>query len=77
MHIGHLRATVIGQAIRNLAETQGYNVIGLNHLGDWGVQFGKLAWAFMEWGKEYDFANKPFESLFAMYVRFHDEAEKD
>lgn len=77
MHVGHLRATVIGQAIRNLAETQGYKVIGLNHLGDWGVQFGKLAWAFKEWGAEYDFANKPFESLFAMYVRFHDEAEKN
>lgn len=77
MHIGHLRATVIGQAIRNLAETQGYKVIGLNHLGDWGVQFGKLAWAFMEWGHEYDFEGKPFESLFAIYVRFHDESEKD
>ncbi|MCB0364866.1 MAG: arginine--tRNA ligase [Bdellovibrionaceae bacterium] len=77
MSIGHLRATVIGQAIYNLAKTQGYKVIGLNHLGDWGVQFGKLAWAFQKWGNEYDFANKPFESLFQIYVRFHDEAEKD
>ena len=77
MHVGHLRATVIGQAIRNLAETQGYKVIGLNHLGDWGVQFGKLAWAYMEWGSEFDFKNKPFESLFSMYVRFHDEAENN
>lgn len=77
MHIGHLRATVIGQAIRNLAETQGYNVIGLNHLGDWGVQFGKLAWAYMEWGHEYDFESRPFQSLFEIYVRFHDEAEKN
>ena len=77
MHIGHLRASVIGQAIRNLAATQGYNVVGLNHLGDWGVQFGKLAWAYLNWGKDYDFKAKPFESLYAMYVRFHDEAEKD
>ena len=77
MHVGHLRATVIGQAIRNLAETQGYNVIGLNHLGDWGVQFGKLAWAYQEWGQEYDFAGKPFQSLYEIYVRFHDEAEKN
>jgi arginyl-tRNA synthetase len=77
MHVGHLRATVIGQAIRNLAETQGYTVIGLNHLGDWGVQFGKLAWAYMQWGGEYDFENKPFESLFEIYVRFHDAADKD
>jgi arginyl-tRNA synthetase len=77
MHIGHLRAIVIGQAIRNLAATQGFSVIGLNHLGDWGVQFGKLAWAYQQWASEYDFANKPFESLYQMYVRFHEEAEKN
>ncbi|MGE3973226.1 MAG: arginine--tRNA ligase [Bdellovibrionales bacterium] len=77
MSIGHLRATVIGQAIRNLAESQGYKVIGINHLGDWGVQFGKLAWAYTNWGKEYPFQEKPFESLFQLYVRFHEEAEKD
>ncbi len=77
MNVGHLRATVIGQALRNLAETQGYEVIGLNHLGDWGVQFGKLAWAFTEWQAEYDFKGQPFKSLFDMYVRFHDEAEND
>lgn len=77
MHIGHLRAAVIGQALVNLAKTQGYTVVGLNHLGDWGVQFGKLAWAFLKWGKEYPFEEKPFESLFAIYVRFHEEAAKD
>ncbi len=77
MHVGHLRATAIGQAIRNLSETQGYEVIGLNHLGDWGVQFGKLAWAFREWGSEYDFKGQPFKSLFDIYVRFHEEAEKN
>jgi arginyl-tRNA synthetase len=76
MHVGHLRATVIGQAIRNLAQSQGYEVIGLNHLGDWGVQFGKLAWAYRQWGHEYDFEGKAFPSLFAIYVRFHEEAEK-
>lgn len=77
MHIGHLRATVIGQAIVSLAKSQGYHVVGLNHLGDWGVQFGKLAWAYMNWGKEYPFDEKPFESLFNLYVRFHEEAEKN
>jgi arginyl-tRNA synthetase len=77
MHIGHLRASVIGQCIVNLARAQGYEVVGLNHLGDWGVQFGKLAWAYMHWGKEYPFKEKPFESLFKLYVRFHDEAEKN
>lgn len=77
MHIGHLRATVVGQAIRNIAETQGYEVIGLNHLGDWGVQFGKLAWAYQNWGSQFDFANNAFQSLFELYVKFHEEAEKD
>ena len=77
MHVGTLRATVIGQAIRNIAETQGYEVIGLNHLGDWGVQFGKLAWAYQKWGDQYDFKNAPFQSLFDLYVKFHDEAAKN
>jgi arginyl-tRNA synthetase len=77
MHVGHLRATVIGQAIRNLAQTQGYKVIGINHLGDWGVQFGKLAYAYQLWGQEYDFDKEPFESLYKLYVRFHAESEKD
>lgn len=75
MSIGHLRATVIGQAICNLSRSQGYEVIGINHLGDWGVQFGKLAWAYLEWGKDYPFQEKPFEALFDLYVRFHSEAE--
>ena len=75
MHVGHLRASVIGQAIVNLARAQGYEVIGLNHLGDWGVQFGKLAWAYLKWGHEYPFEAEPFRSLFDLYVRFHREAE--
>lgn len=69
LHIGHFRAAVIGQAIRNLAETQGFKVIGLNHLGDWGIQFGYLIEAFKRWAPEYDFENKPFESIFELYVR--------
>jgi len=77
MSVGHLRATVIGQAIRNLAESQGYKVLGLNHLGDWGIQFGKLAWAYENWGKEYEFEEKPFDSLYQIYVRFHEEAEEN
>jgi arginyl-tRNA synthetase len=77
MSIGHLRATVIGQAICNLARSQGYEVIGLNHLGDWGVQFGKLAWAVETWGHEYPLKEQPFENLYKLYVRFHEEAEKN
>ncbi len=77
MNVGHLRASVIGQALRNLAESQGYEVVGLNHLGDWGVQFGKLVWAYQNWKQDYDFENQPFKSLFNIYVRFHAEAEKN
>ena len=77
MHIGHMRATIVGQAIRNLAETQSYHVIGVNHIGDWGTQFGKLCWAYMQWGQEYDYSVNPIESLLKLYVRFHEEAEKN
>lgn len=77
MSVGHLRATVIGQAILNLAKAHGHDVVGLNHLGDWGVQFGKLIWAYKNWEKEYDFKNDPFSSLYDIYVRFHKEAEEN
>jgi arginyl-tRNA synthetase len=77
MHIGHLRATNIGQAIRNLAEANGYKVIGLNHLGDWGTQFGKLAWALEEWGSELGSIAWTIDGLLELYVRFHDEAKKN
>jgi arginyl-tRNA synthetase len=81
MSIGHLRATMIGQAVRNLAESQGYQVTGLNYLGDWGVQFGKLAYAYTEWDgrklKNYDFNTKPFEALYQLYVDFHKAEEED
>ena len=75
MSIGHLRSTVIVQSLKNIFEAMGYTAIGVNHLGDWGVQFGKLAWAYQNWGKDYDFVKAPFDSLFKIYVRFHQEAE--
>lgn len=77
MHIGHLRATVIGQSLRNLAQTQGFEVVGLNHLGDWGSQFGKLCFAYKKWGQDFAFDNNSFEALFQLYVKFHKEAEND
>ncbi len=77
MHIGHLRATNIGQAIRNLAEANGYKVIGVNHLGDWGSQFGKLAWAIEKWGSELGEKLWTIDGLLELYVRFHDETEKN
>ena len=77
MNIGHLRATVLGQALVNLARAFGFKVTAINHLGDWGSQFGKLLWAYKEWGGEYDFKDKAFESLVKLYVRFYKEAESD
>jgi arginyl-tRNA synthetase len=75
LHIGHFRASVIGQSIRNLAQTQGFEVVGLNHLGDWGIQFGYLIWGYQQWASEYDFKNKPFDSLYQLYVRVKKEAQ--
>ena len=77
MNIGHLRATALGQALVNLARSFGFKVTALNHLGDWGSQFGKLLWAYKKWGKEYDFENQAFSSLVELYVRFHKVAESD
>ena len=77
MNIGHLRATVLGQALVNLARCFGFKVTALNHLGDWGSQFGKLLWAYKKWGKEYDFEKEAFSSLVQLYVRFYTEAESD
>ncbi len=77
MSIGHMRATMIGQAVCNLARSQGYTVVGLNHLGDWGSQFGKLAWAYQKWGHEYKVEEDPIAALFQMYVRFQTESEAD
>ncbi len=77
MNIGHLRATVLGQALVNLARCFGFKMTAVNHLGDWGSQFGKLLWAYNRWGKEYDFKNKAFSSLVELYIRFYKEAESD
>ncbi len=75
--VGHLRSTVIGQALRNIFAWLGYRVIGDNHLGDWGTQFGKLLCAFARWGQEAELAADPSGHLLALYVRFHDEAQRN
>ena len=77
MNIGHLRATALGQALVNLAKAFGFKVTAINHLGDWGSQFGKLLWAYKKWGREYDFKSQAFESLVQLYVRFYKEAEPE
>jgi len=77
-HVGHLRSTVIGNAIRNILIHRGWKVIGVNHLDDWGTQFGKLIVAFRNWGSEEKLTSgEPIKHLEELYVRFHEELEKD
>jgi len=75
--VGHLRSTIIGQALANLYHATGYSVIKDNHLGDWGTQFGALIYAYEKWGTEEKIELNPLEKLKDLYVRFHQEAEKD
>lgn len=72
--IGHLRSTVIGQALANLYSATGYVVIKDNHLGDWGTQFGALLYAYKNWGDETIVQKNPVEELKNLYVRFNEEA---
>ena len=76
-HIGHLRSTVIGQSIKNLFRFSGYECTGVNHLGDWGTQFGKLIVAYKKWGSKEDIENRGIAALTEIYVKFHKEAELD
>jgi arginyl-tRNA synthetase len=77
--IGHLRSTVIGDAIANILDFSGYKVIRDNHLGDWGTQFGKLIVAIKKWSSiaEIQKSESPIKDLVALYVKFHDEAKND
>lgn len=77
MSMGHLRSTVIGNAIANLEKKVGYDPIRINHLGDWGTQFGKLIEAYKLWGSEELVKADPIAELIKLYVRFHEEAELD
>lgn len=74
-HIGHVRTTVIGNALSKIYASQGYHVEKLNHLGDYGTQFGKLIVAYKLWGDMQAVENDPIKELLKLYIRFHDEAE--
>lgn len=76
-HIGHLSTTVLGSALYKLHKFLGYRPVGINHLGDYGTQFGKLISAYKRWGKKEDIEKGGLRALNALYVRFHEEAEKD
>lgn len=76
-HVGHLRSTVIGNALYNIFNAIGYNSVGINHLGDWGTQFGKLIVAYKKWGDKETVERDDIKELSRIYVKFHEEAEKD
>lgn len=77
MNIGHLRSTIIGQALYNIYNFLGYRCIGDNHLGDWGTQFGKLIYAYKNWGSKEKIKKDPIKEMLELYVRFHKESEKN
>lgn len=77
MSMGHLRSTVIGNSIAETLKKVGYTPIKINHLGDYGTQFGKLISAYKHWGNEEDVKKDPIMNLFKYYVKFHEEAEKN
>ncbi|HHW69269.1 MAG TPA: arginine--tRNA ligase [Tenericutes bacterium] len=75
--VGHLRSTVIGEALKNISIKNGYNVITINYLGDYGTQFGKLIYAYLQWGNKDAMKENPIDELRRVYVKFHEEAEKN
>ena len=76
-HIGHIRSTVIGNSIYKIYDFLGYDTMRINHLGDYGTQFGKMICAYRRWGNREDVIKEPIKSLLSYYTKFHEEAEKD
>lgn len=76
-HIGHIRSTVIGNSIYKIYDFLGYDTVRINHLGDYGTQFGKMIVSYRRWGNEADVTNEPIKTLLSYYVKFHEEAEND
>lgn len=76
-HVGHLFTTAIGNALYKMFNKAGYTTVGINHLGDWGTQFGKLISAYHRWIDEDALKEDPIKELLRIYVKFHEEAEKD
>ena len=76
-HIGHLPSTAIGNSLNRIYKALGYNTIAINHLGDWGTQFGKMIVAYKKWGSGRPIEESTVRELVKLYVRFHEEAETD
>ena len=76
-HVGHLRTTIIGNSLYHIFDKLGYHVERINHLGDWGTQFGKLIVAYKKWGSKEAVEEKGIPELLDLYIKFHNEAEED
>ncbi len=76
-HIGHLRTTIIGAALYKIYKFMGYNTVGINHLGDYGTQFGKLIEGYKRWSSEYNIDENPIEELMKIYIRINDLCKED
>lgn len=76
-HIGHLRSTVIGNAIRNIMKYQGFNTTGVNYIGDYGTQFGMMISAYLKWGDEDKINADPIKELLNLYVKYNKIAKED
>lgn len=76
-HVGHLRTTVIGRSLYNMYKFLGYNTIGINHLGDWGTQFGKLIEGYKRFGSEYNLEENPIDKLTEIYVKINELCKED
>ena len=77
MSIGHLRGTVIGSTLKRIYEYLGYKVVSINHIGDWGTQFGKLVVAYKRWADTRKMEEAPIKERYRVYVKLHQEAESD
>ena len=75
-HIGHIRSTVIGNSLYKIYDALGYNTVRINHLGDYGTQFGKMISAYRRWGNKEDVIANPIKTLLSYYTKFHVEAEE-
>ncbi len=76
-HIGHLSTTMIGHSLKRIYDFNGYTTVGINHLGDWGTQFGKMICAYKKWGSREEVEKGGVQAMVDLYVRFHKEAEAD
>jgi len=75
--VHHILSTIIGQSLYDIYSKIGFKTISINHIGDWGTQFGKVIYAYKKWGDEKKIEKDPIPELLKLYVRFHDESEKD